>query len=110
MAEAKVQLFDSELQELAQLFKALGHPARLQILKFLASKNSCFTGNITDEVPLSRTTVNQHLRELKKAGFILGTVQGVKTNYCINSNLLKNLEEMEKNFFEGLNSTECIDC
>jgi len=110
MAEAKVQLFDSELQELAQLFKALGHPARLQILSFLASKNSCFTGNITDEVPLSRTTVNQHLRELKKAGLILGIVQGAKTNYCLNPKLLKKLELMGKNFFEGLDNIECIDC
>ncbi|MBS2098248.1 ArsR/SmtB family transcription factor [Carboxylicivirga linearis] len=110
MAEAKNQLFDSDLQELAQLFKALGHPARLQILKFLASKNACFTGDISDEVPLGRTTVNQHLAELRKAGLIQGTVQGVKTNYCINPSVVKHLEEMGKDFFDGLSIIECTDC
>jgi DNA-binding transcriptional ArsR family regulator len=61
MAEAKVQLFDSELQNMAQMYKALAHPARLQILGVLASKNACYSGDITEEVPLGRTTVNQHL-------------------------------------------------
>ncbi len=64
MAEAKLELFDSDMQELAQMFKALGHPARLQIMHFLASAKTCFSGNIADEIPLSRTTVNQHLNEL----------------------------------------------
>ncbi len=110
MAEAKFQLFDSDLQELAQLFKALGHPARLQILKFLASKNACFTGDISDELPLGRTTVNQHLNELKKAGLIQGAVQGTKTNYCVNPAVVKRLEKMGKDFFDGLDALKCIDC
>nr|WP_321453731.1 metalloregulator ArsR/SmtB family transcription factor [uncultured Carboxylicivirga sp.] len=110
MAEAKNQLFDSEFQDLAQFFKALAHPARLQILKFLASQNACFTGNITDEIPLGRTTVNQHLNELRKAGLIQGTVQGAKTNYCVNPSVIKRLETMGKDFFDGLNEIKCSDC
>ena len=110
MAEAKNQLFDSDLQDLAQFFKALAHPARLQILKFLASQNACFTGNITDEIPLGRTTVNQHLNELKKVGLIQGTVQGAKTNYCVNPADIKRLEAMGKDFFDGLSAIECTDC
>jgi len=66
MPSAKVELFDTDLQESAILFKALGHPARLMILKFLAETNSCFTGDISSILPLGRTTVNQHLDELAK--------------------------------------------
>jgi ArsR family transcriptional regulator, arsenate/arsenite/antimonite-responsive transcriptional repressor len=83
MATTKVNLFDKELQVRASLFKALGHPARLAILKYLADIKTCICGDISDEIPLSRTTVNQHLKELKKVGLISGTVSGVKTNYCI---------------------------
>ncbi len=110
MAEAKIQLFDSDLQELAQLYKALAHPARLQILKFLASKNACFSGDITEEVPLGRTTVNQHLGELKKAGLINATPNGTKTNYCLKPEIVTKLKELSLKFFDDLRSEEYINC
>lgn len=84
MACSKTELFDTCLQDQAHLFKALGHPARLQILHLLASTSTCITGDISDELPLGRTTVNQHLKELKAAGLIQGQTQGVKTKYCLN--------------------------
>lgn len=97
MPSAKTDLFDAQLQETAILFKALGHPARLAILNFLAATNSCFTGDISQEIPLGRTTVNQHLDELKKAGLIQGTIEGIKTNYCINTAVMVRLKAaMEK--------------
>ena len=68
MSQAKVEVFEKDLQETAVLFKALSYPARLAILKFLAGTNSCQTGDISGLIPLGRTTVNQHLAELKKAG------------------------------------------
>ena len=74
----KTELFDKQLQDCAEYFKALAHPARLQILKYLAVTKTCITGDISDELPLSRTTVNQHLAELKKADLIQGHVSGVK--------------------------------
>ncbi len=89
----KSELFDSDLQELALLFKVLSHPARLAILKYLAVAKVCISGDISEELPLSRTTVQQHLTELKKMGFIQGEIKGVRTNYCLNSSafeLLKN--------------------
>lgn len=92
MPTAKVELFETELQENAVLFKALGHPARLAILNFLAGTNTCFTGDISNELPLGRTTVNQHLDELKKAGLIQGHINGVKTNYCINPVVVEKLK------------------
>ncbi|HDR52790.1 MAG TPA: ArsR family transcriptional regulator, partial [Mariniphaga anaerophila] len=61
MVQSKTELFDKELAEMAVLFKALAHPARLRILQFLAETQTCITGDISDELPLGRTTVNQHL-------------------------------------------------
>ena len=80
---AKVELFHNDLQTSANIFKALGHPARLAILKYLAETEVCMSGDISKELPLSRTTVNQHLKELKNIGIIQGEVEGAKVNYCL---------------------------
>jgi ArsR family transcriptional regulator, arsenate/arsenite/antimonite-responsive transcriptional repressor len=93
MSTNKGELFEKELQVTASMFKALGHPARLAILIYLADIKSCICGDISDELPLSRTTVNQHLNELKKVGLISGTVSGVRTNYCINPQRVEWLEK-----------------
>jgi len=92
MPTAKTELFEADLRESAQLFKALGHPARLAILNFLSETNSCFTGDISKELPLSRTTVNQHLNELKRTGLIQGHISGIKTNYCLNTEQIERLK------------------
>lgn len=97
MAQAKTDLFDPKLNAAAVLFKALAHPARLAILKYLAETKVCITGDISDEMPLSRTTVNQHLTELKNAGLIQGHVDGVKVNYCLDN---KKICELGKIFNE----------
>ncbi len=107
MSQAKNDLFDEQHQELAQIFKALGHPARLQILEFLASSNSCYSGDISEVVPLGRTTVNQHLTELKKAGLIKGITHGVKTNYCLNPDGIKKLNSAGLSFCKALQSESC---
>lgn len=70
MVKSKTELFEPEVQESAELFKALAHPARIAILKYLAETRTCITGDISDELPLSRSTVNQHLDELKKQGLL----------------------------------------
>lgn len=93
MAKLQETTFDAELTQRARLFKALAHPARLAILQYLAEIQTCITGDIADELPLSRTTVNQHLKELRDAGLIKGTVEGVKTNYCLNA---KSIEALRK--------------
>ena len=104
MVQSKTELFDKELAEKAVLFKALGHPARLRILQFLSETQSCITGDISDELPLGRTTVNQHLNELKSAGLIQGHIEGVKTKYCLNTDKIKVISESLTDFLEG------IDC
>jgi len=91
MSRIKKLTFDAEIKQRARLFKALAHPARITIMEYLAEIKTCITGDIAEELPLSRTTVNQHLKELKKAGLIKGTVEGVKTKYCLNDNAIHDL-------------------
>jgi predicted transcriptional regulator len=106
----KAENFDESLQELAQFAKAISHPARLAILKYLAETKTCISGNISDFIPLSRTTVSQHLKELRDLGLIHGTINGLKVNYCLcNSNIMKYIEMFE-NFFKelGANGIDCV--
>jgi ArsR family transcriptional regulator, arsenate/arsenite/antimonite-responsive transcriptional repressor len=80
----KKDQFAREDLELADFAKAIGHPARIAILKTLAERESCICGEIVEVLPLAQSTVSQHLKELKEAGLIRGTVEGVKSCYCIN--------------------------
>lgn len=84
MASPKLQEFIKAEQELALFAKALAHPARIAILKVLAQKNECVCGEIVDVLPLAQSTVSQHLKELKEAGLIKGTIEGPRSCYCIN--------------------------
>ncbi|NLE04945.1 MAG: winged helix-turn-helix transcriptional regulator [Crenarchaeota archaeon] len=69
---------------LARFAKAMGHPTRIAILQFLAKQESCFFGEIHEELPIAKATVSQHLKELKEAGLIQGEIEGPKVKYCIN--------------------------
>jgi ArsR family transcriptional regulator, arsenate/arsenite/antimonite-responsive transcriptional repressor len=110
MAYSKMELFSSDLQVWAELYKALAHPARLSILKYLATTKTCIMSDLADELPLGRTTVNQHLRELKDAGLITGTTEGVKTCYCLNLEKIRELKEMSEKFINEINITVNFDC
>ena len=110
MAYAKTDLFDNKLKSAAVLFKALAHPARLAILQYLAETKVCITGDISDELPLSRTTVNQHLKELKNAGLIQGHVDGVKVNYCLDPNRINELGAIFHEFYELINFPGNYNC
>jgi len=110
MAYAKTELFDVQLQQTAEFFKALAHPARLQILKYLAETKTCITGDISEELPLSRTTVNQHLTELKKVGLIMGHVEGVKTNYCLNPDVISRVKTMLEDFLTDVDCCKVQNC
>ena len=98
MVLAKTELFEEELQTKANLFKALAHPVRLQILEYLVQTRSCLSGDISDVFPLTRTTLNQHMKELKDAGLICSHVKGTKIVYCLNC---KKIEELS-NILAGL--------
>lgn len=92
MVIPKTEFFDKELQQRANLFKALSHPARIQILQYLAQTRTCLTGDISENFPLTRATVNQHMKELKEAGLIYGRKEGAKIVYCL---AVENIKEME---------------
>lgn len=98
----KQKLFDPELQQSAAIFKALSHPARLAILKFIGESKSCISGDISEELPLSRTTVHQHLKELKKLELITGEIDGVKTCYCLNLNTMNKVKNKLNGFLTTL--------
>ena len=110
MVTAKHELFDEALQEKANLFKALAHPARLQILQFLAQTKTCISGDISEELPLSRSTVNQHLTELKEAGLIKGHVEGVKMKYCIDGEKVKEMKNLLTSFLEEIQLPDDFIC
>ena len=76
--------YTDQQERLARFAKALGHPARVAILNFLAKQSSCYFGDIHEELPIAKATVSQHLAELKDAGLIQGTIEGPKVKYCIN--------------------------
>lgn len=92
MTQSKAKLFKSELQEQAEIHKVLGHPARLAILEYIAQSRTCITGDISNQFPLARTTINQHLTELKKIGLIKGDVCGSKVNYCLDIKKIRSLK------------------
>jgi len=99
MTYAKTETFSEELQELASLAKLLSHPARLAILKYLSECKSCISGDIAKELPLSRTTVSQHLQELKRGGLIQGEIEGNKICYCLNPEKVQLLRKVFTDFF-----------
>ena len=84
MAQHKKESFTQKEQALAEFAKSIAHPARIAILKVLAQRNECICGDIVDELPLAQSTVSQHLKELKNAGLIEGTIDGPRSCYCIN--------------------------
>lgn len=110
MVRSKTELFEIELTETATMFKALAHPARLRILQFLAETQNCITGDISDELPLGRTTVNQHLKELKDAGLIVGHTEGVKTKYCLNQEKISELKNQADDFFTQIELAGNFNC
>ncbi|MEG1909367.1 MAG: metalloregulator ArsR/SmtB family transcription factor [Bacteroidales bacterium] len=91
-------------EQLARFAKALGHPARITIMEFLANQDSCFFGDIHDELPIAKATVSQHLKELKDAGLIQGEIEPPKVRYCVN---MKNWN-LAKNLFYDFFASECI--
>ena len=84
----------------ARFAKAMGHPARISILKLLSSQNSCYCGDIVKELPIAQATVSQHLKELKDSGLIQGTIEPPKVCYCIDKDNWKKARKMFKKFFD----------
>jgi predicted transcriptional regulator len=84
MGLTKTEIFTAEQNQLAQLLKAMAHPARIAILQRILMSNTCICGDLVEELGLAQATISQHLKELKNAGIIQGTIEGVSVCYCIN--------------------------
>ena len=97
---AKTENFTTDQQELARFAKLLAHPARVAILEFLAKQQSCISGDISGELPLSRTTVSQHLQELKNNDLIHGEISGQNVCYCINWKTYNRFQKLISKFFD----------
>ncbi|MBX7045632.1 MAG: metalloregulator ArsR/SmtB family transcription factor [Ignavibacteria bacterium] len=104
MASPKKEQFTKEENEIASFAKAISHPARIAILNKLAEKNMCVCGEIVEVLPLSQSTVSQHLKELKEQGIIQGTIDGPKSCYCINWKVLSSKLELLNNYTNTLKS------
>jgi len=81
-------------EELAMLAKALGHPARVQIVRLLVRRDACICGDIVDELPLAQSTVSQHLKVLKEAGLIRGEIDGPRVGYCVEPRTMRRLKAL----------------
>ncbi len=110
----KTEKFDVELQEIAEFARVISHPARLAILKYLAETKTCISGDISAQLPLSRTTVSQHLKELREIGLIHGEIDGIKINYCLCSTTIQEQLQGFEAFFspikESASSCEISTC
>jgi len=102
-----IKLDDPAIKRSAAIAKALGHPARIAILKILAQRNTCFCGDITEIIPLAQSTVSQHLKALKNAGLIKGEVEGVRTCYCLNPDGVRELKSLLSELSDELVQTCC---
>ncbi|MBL7782862.1 MAG: winged helix-turn-helix transcriptional regulator [Saprospiraceae bacterium] len=107
MASPKLAAFSADDNKLAELAKALGHPARIAILKELAHRNTCVCGEIVEVLPLAQSTVSQHLKELKEAGLIQGTLEGAKSCYCIDWETMRYLQNMIASFLPCGEGNKC---
>lgn len=98
MGASKTEHFSGEQNTIAIIARALGHPARIAIIEHLLKVNACICGDIVNELPLAQPTVSQHLKELKNAKIIKGTIEGNSICYCIDETTLNHL----KNYFENI--------
>lgn len=102
MAQNKSHLFNYKEMTIADFAKALSHPARIKILTILLDQNICMCRDIVELLPLSQSTVSQHLRELKRVGLIQGEIEGPKTCYCLDKSKLKMAKEAFESLFDQI--------
>lgn len=108
MGTTKTDLFTKKQNDLANMAKAIAHPARIAILQYLVKANACICGDLTEELGLAQATVSQHLKELKNAGLIQGTVEGTSVCYCIDPKVWNDYKKVLSTFFGEMTMKE--DC
>jgi len=106
MGASKTEHFTAHQNQIATIAKALGHPARVAIIEYLLSVDTCICGDIVNELPLAQPTVSQHLKELKNAGLIKGSIDGNAICYCIDENTF----DILKNYFSMITTITKQKC
>lgn len=110
MGITKSNLFTREQNELAAMAKAFAHPARIAILQYLLQSDRCINSDLVTELGLAQATISQHLKELKIAGLIQGTISGASMNYCIHPENWQNVQQMFQQIFEKIETSNPGDC
>lgn len=98
MSQKKV--ITNEQMKMARYAKAMGHPMRMYVLELLSKQSCCYSGDLTEELPIVKSTLSQHLKELKEAGLIQGEIEGPKIKYCINKESWKEAQTLFKNLLQ----------
>lgn len=99
MGLTKTEIFSDKQNKLATMMKALAHPARIAIIQQVIKANACICGDLVDELGLAQATISQHLKELKNAGLIKGTIEGTSVCYCIDQKVWKQYRKEMDSFF-----------
>ena len=107
MGISKTEDFTKRQNEIAILMKAMAHPARIAIIDYLLSVDSCICGDIVNELPLAQPTVSQHLKELKNAGLIKGNIEGNAICYCIDEKTFGKFQEFLSKIFVKVKAQKC---
>jgi DNA-binding transcriptional ArsR family regulator len=110
MGVSKTDLFSEKQNDIALIMKAMGHPARIAIIEHLLKVNSCICGDLVIELPLSQPTISQHLKELKTANLIQGTIDGNSICYCLNPKVIEKLHKYFSGISEKINSSQTSCC
>jgi DNA-binding transcriptional ArsR family regulator len=108
MGLTKTEIFSEKQNKLARMMKALAHPARIAIIQHLVKINTCICGDLVDELGLAQPTISQHLKELKNAGLIQGTIEGTSVCYCIDPKIWRQFRTTMNSFFVNyINDEKC---
>lgn len=109
MGITKTEIFTDEQNQIAQIAKVIGHPARVAILQHLIKVNQCICGDLVDEIGLAQPTISQHLRELKNIGLIKGNIEGTSVCYCIDTENWNSFKNLLGDFFNDYSNEACND-
>lgn len=107
MGITKTSIFTESQNELARFAKVLGHPARIAIVQHIVKRGECICGDLVQEIGLAQATISQHLRELKQANIIQGTIEGTSVCYCLNPKTCKKLMKVFSGLFDNIKRTCC---
>jgi DNA-binding transcriptional ArsR family regulator len=107
MGITKTEHFTEKQNEIALIAKALGHPARIAIIEYIVKVNACICNDIVNELPLAQPTISQHLKELKNAGLIKGSIEGNTICYCIDEATISRLQNYFNTISNKISNKEC---